>query len=126
MQANWDRLDGKRFATRSAASLKVVADPDVVPIDDFHATDALARLGSAVLGGPILAQLQTLQGHMAAGRWREAMRSLRVARPLLLQIDATLPQRLTNILYATIVRKGRPTALRALAGVTEPLSMDPH
>ena len=71
MQANWDRLDGKRFAARIAASLKVLADPAVVPIDDFHATDVLARLGSAVLGGPILSQLQNLQGHVAAGRWRQ-------------------------------------------------------
>ena len=54
------------------------------------------------------------------------MQSLRAARPLLSQVDSALPQRLTNVLYASIVRKGSPTTLRALAAVTEPLSIDPH
>ena len=126
MQANWDRLDAGRFAARIAASLKVLADPAVVPMDDFRTTDTLARLGSAVLGGPILARLQTLQGHVAAGRWREAVKLLRAANPLLCQIDSTLPQRLANVLYAAIVRKGNPAALRELAAVMEPLPIDPH
>ena len=84
MQANWDRLDAGRFAARIAASLKVLADPAVVPMDDFRTTDTLARLGGAVLGGPILARLQTLQGHVAAGRWREAVKLLRAVNPLAL------------------------------------------
>ena len=126
MQANWDRLEAGRFAARIAASLKVLADPAVVPMDDFRTTDTLARLGSAVLGGPILARLQTLQGHVAAGRWREAVKLLRAANPLLCQIDAALPQRLANVLYAAIVRKGNPAALRELAAVMEPLPIDPH
>jgi tetratricopeptide (TPR) repeat protein len=126
MQANWDRLDAGRFAARIAASLKVLADPAVVPMDDFHTSDMLTRLGSKVLGGPILAQLQTLQGHVAAGRWREAARLLRSANPVLRTVDSTLPQRLTNILYAAIVRKGNPAALCELAKVTDPLPIDPH
>ena len=45
---------------------------------------------------------------------------------LLCQIDSTLPQRLANVLYAAIVRKGNPAALRELAAVMEPLPIDPH
>ena len=126
MQANWERLDAGRFAAKIAASLRVLADPAVVSIDDFRATDTLARLGAAVLGGPVLARLQTLQGHVVAGRWREAVKLLRAATPVLCQIDSTLPQRLTSILYATLVHKGSPAALRELAAVIEPLPMDPH
>ena len=126
MQANWERLDAGRFAAKIAASLRVLADPAVVSLDDFRTTETLVRLGSAVLGGPILARLQTLQGHVAAGRWREAVKVLKAAKPVLCQIDSTLPQRLVHILYATIVRKGNPAALSDLAAVMEPLPVDPH
>lgn len=126
MGANWDRLDAGRFAARIAASLKVLADPAVVPMDGIRTTDTLARLGSAVLGGPILARLQTLQGHVAAGRWREAVKLLPAVNQSLRQIDSLLTQRLENVLYAAIVRKGKPAALRELAAVMEPLPIDPH
>ena len=106
--------------------MKVLADPAVVSTDDFRTTDTLARLGSAVLGGPILARLRTLQGHVAAERWREALRSLCAVGPLLCQLDVELAQRLGQVVYAAIIRKGNPAALRELAAVIEPLPIDPQ
>ncbi len=73
-----------------------------------------------------MTRLQTLQGHVATGRWREAVKLLCAVNPLLFRIDTALPQRLANILYAAIVRKGNPAALRELAAVMEPLPIDPH
>jgi tetratricopeptide (TPR) repeat protein len=125
-QANWERLDAGRFASRIAAPLKVLADPGAVPADDFGMADAVARLGTEALGGPILVRVQQLQEHLIAGRWREAVRLLRVSGAVLRQFDSALPQRLGMVLYATFVRKGASAALRELASVAEPPPIDPH
>jgi tetratricopeptide (TPR) repeat protein len=125
MAANWDRLEAGRFAARIAASLKVLADPSVVPLDDFRSSDTLARLGSKVLGGPIMAQLLKLQAHIAARRYHDAVKVLRGANPLLKQLDPALPQRLTRLLYASIAHDGDPKSLRELAAV-DALPVDPH
>ena len=126
MQANWDRLDAGRFAAQNCRLAKDPGRSCRGPEDDFRTPGTLTRLSGAVLGGPVLGRLQTLQGHVAVGRWREAVKLLRTVNPLLGRVDAALPRRLANVLYAAIVRKGNPAALRELAAVMEPLPIDPH
>ncbi len=126
MPANWNRLDAGRFAARIAAALKFFADQDTVPTDDVRMADALARLNGGILGKPELAQLQTLQGYVAAGRWREMVKLLPAVNQSLRHIDPTMAQRLAADLYATVVLKGKPAVLRKLAMLIEPPPIDPH
>ncbi|MHB1034977.1 MAG: tetratricopeptide repeat protein [Pirellulales bacterium] len=126
MRANWDRLIAGRFAARIAAPLQALADPSVVSADGPQTAEAIAWLGSEVLGEPITDRLQTLQGHLAAGRWREAVRLFRAASKLLGRIDATLPQQVAMVLYGTFVQKGAPSAVRELSAVAEPPPIDPR
>jgi len=126
MAANWERLVPGRFAARIATPLQALAGSARVVADGRGTAGALARLGNQVAGGPILDSLQRLQDLVMEGRWREAVNMLRVRGPAFRQMDPALPQQLATVLYAAMVRKGAPSALRDLAAVIEPLPIDPH
>jgi tetratricopeptide (TPR) repeat protein len=126
MQANWDRLDAGRFAARIAHPLRTLADPASLPSDALPGANALSSLCSEVFGGPMLAQLQTLQSHIAGGHWSAAVRVLRAVYSPLRQIDVALSQRVAMVLYAAMIHHGGPSALREMRAVGEPPPMDPH
>jgi tetratricopeptide (TPR) repeat protein len=126
MEANWSRLDPGRCAARIAAPLKTLVDRAAVAADDPQVAVTVARLGSRVLGGPVLDRLQKLQDCVLAGRWREAMKALRASGPMFREVDDALPERLAMVLYAMVVRKGDPAILRDLATVAEPPAIDPR
>ena len=126
MRANWDRLDPARFAARIAAPLRALADPASADRNDLHVKRGLGKIATEVLGGLILTHLYDLRDHFAAGRWKNAMGSLRNSHQTLRRLDPNLLERIVVILYEAVIRKGSKSQIAELTSVADPLPIDPH
>jgi len=122
IQANWSRLDPDRFAARIAGSLTALIEDEV---EDSRFSGPTNRLQEEVLGTPILSRLNYLQAHVAAGRWKEALRELKRSAKTFCRFDPALPERIVAILYPMIVRSGDRRRLSQLASAVSPPAMDP-
>jgi tetratricopeptide (TPR) repeat protein len=122
----WDRLDPDRAPARIARALKSLDLPDA----DAPAIDSIEQ---KVLGVPVLGTLRTIKLMVAQDRWDEAIRLLSSIRPALRQIDPTLGERLTRILYdpliESVTRLGYAEAqrtIKAFIAASDPLPIDPR
>lgn len=125
-RANWERLDPARFAARIAAPLAALADPASNGRGDPHLAGAMGKLEMEILGGPILTRLHELQAHVAAGRWKEALRGLRRSRETFRKSDSDLWQRIGLAIYPSIVRRGMESRLAELTSLMAPPRIDPR
>jgi len=126
MQANWDRLDPDRFAARIAAPLIALDRSDPVDPGDHRLAYALLVLEEAVVGGPISGRLYSLQAHVAADRWREALRVLKKSEKTLRRLDPDLLERIFSVLYSTILHKDSRRWLSGLTAAVPPPPIDPQ
>ncbi len=102
MRANWGRLDPQRASARIAAPLRGLAEPDGSGASALESVPS--ALETAVLHAPVLARLREMHDRISQGRWTEILRDLGDLRKALQQIDPALSARITEALYAPLLK----------------------
>jgi len=127
-QVNWDRLDPARKAFRIADRLRRLAQAEESTTDDPN----LEAMETLAFGEPVLARLRQVRSHAAHQEWEKLIRLLGPLRQSLRRIDPKLAERLTRILFGSVVEEATNLDLigaeRLLTGFTtaaEPLAIDP-
>ncbi|WP_406698193.1 hypothetical protein V5E97_05000 [Singulisphaera sp. Ch08] len=135
LQANWDRLDAGRAASRIARALRSLGKGVAATEPHTQPTPApsLKVIETAVFGEPLLSQVEQLRQFMAEERWSDLIPLLIPLRFHLQRIDPRLAERLTRILLSPLAiatAKLSPREARILIGnfvkAAEPLPIDPH
>ena len=130
-RANFDRLDPGRFAARIAAAIDALAvSTEAVgngpAVKDARCPDALIPLRNSLPEARVLSRVEKLQEHLAAGRFREAVRLLSAADEAFRRADPALPQRLAAIVAVAMIQRGEIRPLGALAALAEAAPIDPR
>ena len=93
-RANWDRLEPTRAPAAIAGRLRALAESPEAP-------EAIER---HAFGDPILARLKQLGDRVAAQDWDRALSLLGPLRVALRRVDPALPERLTRVLIASLIK----------------------
>jgi len=128
LQVNWDRLDPARNAFRIAQRLRHLAQAEESTTDDPN----LETMETLAFGEPVLARLRQLRSHAASQEWEKLIRLLGPLRQCLRRIDPKLAERLTRILFGSVIEEatnldlaGAERLLTSFTRTAEPLAIDP-
>jgi len=128
IQVNWDRLDPARKAFGIAQRLRSLAQAEESTTDDPN----LEAMETLAFGEPVLARLRQVRSHAANQEWEKLIRLLGPLRQSLRRIEPKLAERLTRILFGSVIEEATNldliSAKRLLTGFTlaaEPLAIDP-
>jgi len=128
IQVNWERLDPKRKAFRIAQRMRRLARADELATDDSN----LEAMETLAFGEPVLARLRQVRSLLVSEEWEKLIRLLGPLSQTLRRIDPKLAERLTRILFGSLIDEATSRDLadaeRLLTGFTrvaEPLAIDP-
>jgi len=128
MQVNWDRLDADRTAFRIAQRLRRLTQADASKTDESN----LEAMETLAFGEPVLARLRQVCSLAANQEWEKLFRLLGPLSQTLRRIDQKLAERLTQLLFGSVMKEATSLHLaageRLLTGFTraaEPLAIDP-
>jgi len=125
--ANWDRLDADRTAARIAAPLKVVAGM-ASPQHDNNLTlcSNISRLEKLTSNRTVLGKLTRLREFAADHDWPQLLKTLRMVRGALRDLDPGVYRRLVSCLCGVFVHDGLVKELDQLSRIVDPPPIDPH
>ncbi|MEO6811352.1 MAG: hypothetical protein ABI353_19760 [Isosphaeraceae bacterium] len=132
-KGNWDRLDPQRVAAKIARGVQALNRS--APLDSAKPDGEpdLSALETVVFGEPILGTLRQLGEFINQEKWTQAVRLLGPLRSRLNSVDPALSERLTRVLYASLIQaaqsldfKEAHTLVGTFIRLAEPLAIDPR